>query len=143
MEYIPDEAPVPDEPAPDFIEKILRPINAQKGDDLPVSTFIGYEDGTMPMGTSAYEKRGIATSLPVWDSTACLQCNMCSYVCPHAVIRPYLLDANELANAPEGFEAVQAKGPKAKNLAYSLQVSALDCTGCGSCVTSVPQRARP
>ncbi|MBQ6539752.1 MAG: pyruvate:ferredoxin (flavodoxin) oxidoreductase, partial [Oscillospiraceae bacterium] len=140
--YIPDEPPVPEEPVPDFIEKILRPINAQKGDDLPVSTFIGYEDGTMPMGTSAYEKRGIATSLPVWDSTACLQCNLCSYVCPHAVIRPYLLDANEVAAAPEGFETVQAKGPKAQNLAYSLQVSTLDCTGCGSCVGVCPTKGK-
>ena len=81
---------------PDFIRKILRPCNAQQGDKLPVSTFIGYEDGTMPLGTTAYEKRGIATRLPVWDSTACIQCNRCSFVCPHAVIRPYLLDGDFL-----------------------------------------------
>ena len=74
---------------PDVIRNILVPINAQKGDDLPVSAFRGMEDGTMPLGTSQYEKRGIATHLPVWDAAECLQCNMCSFVCPHAVIRPY------------------------------------------------------
>ena len=122
--------------APDFIEKILRPCNALKGDDLPVSTFIGYEDGTMPLGTTAWEKRGIATQLPVWDATACLQCNRCSFVCPHAVIRPYLLDDEETANAPADFITVPAKGTK--GLQFSLQISDMDCTGCGSCVASCP-----
>ena len=121
---------------PDFIKNILQPCNAQKGDLLPVSTFIGYEDGTMPMGTTAYEKRGIATQIPVWDSTACIQCNRCSYVCPHAVIRPYLLTEEEAANAPEGFISVPANG--AKDYKFSLQISEMDCTGCGSCVASCP-----
>jgi len=125
---------------PDFIRNILRPCNAQKGDDLPVSTFIGYEDGTMPLGTTAYEKRGIATRIPVWDSTACIQCNRCSFVCPHAVIRPYLLDEKEVAGAPEGFVTVPAKG--AKEYAFSLQVSDMDCTGCGSCVASCPMSGK-
>jgi len=121
---------------PDFIKNILQPCNAQKGDLLPVSTFIGYEDGTMPMGTTAYEKRGIATQIPVWDSTACIQCNRCSYVCPHAVIRPYLLTEEEAANAPEGFVSAPANG--AKEYKFSLQISEMDCTGCGSCVASCP-----
>ena len=128
---------------PPFIKNILRPINSQKGDDLPVSTFVGYEDGTMPMGTSAYEKRGIATDLPVWDSVKCIQCNMCSFVCPHAVLRPYLLDDAESANAPSGFEMVQAKGgEKAKKFKFSLQISALDCTGCGNCEAVCPEKVQ-
>ena len=126
--------------APDFIEKILRPCNALKGDDLPVSTFLNYQDGTMPLGTTAYEKRGIATRLPVWDATACIQCNRCSFVCPHAVIRPYLLNEAEVAAAPEGFVTVPAKG--VKDLAFSLQVSDMDCTGCGSCVASCPMSGK-
>lgn len=126
---------------PDFIKNILRPINALKGDDLPVSTFIGYEDGTMPLGTTAYEKRGIATRIPVWEGSSCAQCNRCSFVCPHGVIRPYLLDEEEVEKAPEGFETVAAKGlPKDKNqeLYFSMQVSEMDCTGCGSCVAACP-----
>ena len=125
---------------PSFIENILRPCNALKGDDLPVSTFIGYEDGTMPLGTTAYEKRGIATRLPVWDSAACIQCNRCSFVCPHAVIRPYLLDEAETAAAPEDFITVPAKGTK--GLHFSLQISDMDCTGCGSCVSSCPMSGK-
>ena len=121
---------------PFFIKNILQPCNAQSGDELPVSTFIGYEDGTMPMGTSAYEKRGIATQIPVWNSEACIQCNRCSYVCPHAVIRPYLLNDEEVKNAPEGFATAEAKG--AAGLHFSLQISDVDCTGCGSCVASCP-----
>jgi len=122
-------------PVPKFISDILEPINAQKGDALPVSTFIGYEDGTMPMGTSAYEKRGIAAFIPVWEPQKCLQCNMCSYVCPHAVIRPYLLNEAEAAAAPEGFTHVPAKGKAAEGLRYAIQISNLDCTGCGSCAS--------
>lgn len=125
---------------PEFIEKILRPCNALKGDDLPVSTFLGYEDGTMPLGTTAYEKRGIATQIPVWDSSACIQCNRCSFVCPHAVLRPYLLDEAENANAPDGFVTVAAKGTK--GLFYSLQISEMDCTGCGSCAASCPMSGK-
>ena len=125
---------------PAFIRNILQPCNAQQGDKLPVSTFIGYEDGTMPLGTTAYEKRGIATQIPVWDSAACIQCNRCSFVCPHAVIRPYLLDEKEAANAPEGFVSVPAKG--AKEYAFSLQISEMDCTGCGSCAASCPMSGK-
>ena len=131
-----DPAPVPEKAVPSFIENILRPCNALKGDDLPVSTFIGYEDGTMPLGTTAYEKRGIATRIPVWNSTACIQCNRCSFVCPHAVIRPYLLNEDEVAEAPADFVTIPANGTQ--GLAFSLQISEMDCTGCGSCVASCP-----
>ncbi len=124
---------------PYVIKNILVPINAQKGDNLPVSAFKGMEDGTMPLGTSRYEKRGIATHLPVWDATECLQCNMCSFVCPHAVIRPFLLDEAEAANAPEGLVMVDAKGPQLAGMKYAMGVSTLDCTSCGSCVSSCPK----
>ena len=135
-----DAITVREKAVPDFIEKILRPCNALKGDDLPVSTFIGYEDGTMPLGTTAYEKRGIATQIPIWDSSACIQCNRCSFVCPHAVLRPYLLDEDETAKAPADFVTVTAKGTKGLN--YSLQISEMDCTGCGSCVASCPMSGK-
>ena len=135
-----DSPKAEDDNVPDFIRNILRPCNAQKGDNLPVSAFIGYEDGTMPLGTTAYEKRGIATRIPVWEPAACIQCNRCSFVCPHAVIRPYLLDEKESANAPEGFVSVPAKG--AKEYTFSLQVSEMDCTGCGSCVSSCPMSGK-
>ncbi len=127
-----------DEPA--FIKNILRPLNSQKGDSLPVSSFLPYKDGTMPLGTTAYEKRGIATSVPVWDPTACVQCNRCSYVCPHAVLRPYLLNEEEVKNAPENFKLKKAIGKGAEGLSYSLQVSTLDCTSCGSCASVCPAK---
>ncbi len=127
------DAPKQKRNVPEVVTKILDPINLQKGDDLPVSVFADYKDGVMDMGMTAYEKRGIATMVPVWDPDKCLQCNLCSYVCPHAVIRPYLLTEEEKAQAPEGFVAVPAKGKQAAGLSYSLQISSLDCTGCGSC----------
>lgn len=124
---------------PDFIKNILVPVNNLKGDDLPVSTFLDHKDGTMPLGTSAYEKRGIATTLPIWDSTECIQCNMCSYVCPHGVIRPFLLDKDEEANAPHGFEMTDAKGKELSGMKYAIKISTMDCTGCGVCVSSCPK----
>ena len=130
------------ENVPDIIKNILVPINAQKGDLLPVSAFKGMEDGTMPLGTSQYEKRGIATHLPVWNQDECIQCNMCSFVCPHAVIRPYLLDEKEAASAPAGMILVDAKGPKMDGLKYTMGVSTLDCTSCGSCVSSCPKSGK-
>jgi pyruvate-ferredoxin/flavodoxin oxidoreductase len=126
-------------PVPAFITNILEPLNAQKGDSLPVSAFLDYADGTMPMGTSAYEKRGIATNLPVWKPADCLQCNMCSFVCPHSVIRPFLLDKKESKHAPAGFAQTPGKGA-AKEYQYSLQVSTLDCTGCGCCEAVCPAK---
>lgn len=125
---------------PEMIRKIVMPINAQRGDDLPVSTFVGHEGGTFTMGTSVHEKRGIATSLPVWDAEKCIQCNRCAYVCPHAAIRPFLLDGEETQNAPETFQTVPANG--AKQYRYTLQVSTLDCTGCGSCAASCPAKEK-
>ena len=131
-----------DENLPYVIKNILVPINAQKGDDLPVSAFKGMEDGTMPLGTSRYEKRGIATHLPVWDASECLQCNMCSFVCPHAVIRPFLLDEGEVKAAPVDMTLVDAKGPGLAGLQYTMGVSTLDCTSCGSCVASCPKSGK-
>ena len=127
---------------PDVIRNILVPINAQKGDELPVSAFKGMEDGTMPLGTSQYEKRGIATHLPVWDAAECLQCNMCSFVCPHAVIRPFLLSEDEVKAAPAGMTFADAKGAKVKDYKYTMGVSTLDCTSCGSCVSSCPKSGK-
>lgn len=123
---------------PAFIKNILMPLNAQKGDMLPVSAVMDYQDGTMPMGTTAYEKRGIASRIPIWDAESCAQCNRCSYVCPHGVIRPYLLDAEEKAAAPEGFVTTGAKG--AEGFFFSLQISDMDCTGCGSCAAVCPKK---
>ena len=127
---------------PDVIRNILVPINAQKGDELPVSAFKGMEDGTMPLGTSQYEKRGIATHLPVWDAAECLQCNMCSFVCPHAVIRPFLLSEDEVKAAPAGMTFADAKGANLKDYKYTMGVSTLDCTSCGSCVSSCPKSGK-
>lgn len=128
------------ETLPAMIRDIVMPINAQQGDSLPVSTFVGHEGGTFTMGTSVYEKRGIATQLPVWDPVKCLQCNRCAYVCPHAAIRPFLLDRTEAGKSPEGFKRVSANG--AKEYQYTLQVSTMDCTGCGSCAAVCPAKEK-
>ena len=128
---------------PAVVENILRPVNAQKGDDLPVSAFAGYEDGVIDMGLTAYEKRGIAVKTPAWNAEACIQCNRCAFVCPHAAIRPYLLDEQEAAKAPEGFTTVALKGGKnlPKGTRYAIQVSQFDCTSCGSCADVCPAGA--
>jgi pyruvate-ferredoxin/flavodoxin oxidoreductase len=125
---------------PDFIKNILRVINRQEGDSIPVSAFIGAEDGTFPQGTAAYEKRGIAVNVPEWQKDNCIQCNQCSYICPHAVIRPVLLTSEEVKNAPEEFETVGAKGKGLEQFAYRVQVSTLDCTGCGNCANICPAK---
>ena len=125
---------------PEAVRGLLLPINRQKGDDLPVSSFVNYADGCVPLGLTAYEKRGIAVRVPSWDASKCIQCNRCSFVCPHAVIRPFLLDEGEKSAAPEGFTTVPANG-KAKGLHFALAVSELDCTGCGSCAQSCPSGA--
>ena len=131
---------VDDASLPAVVRDILLPINRQKGDDLPVSAFVSNVDGSIEMGLTAFEKRGIAVNVPKWHSDKCIQCNRCALVCPHAVIRPYLMDAAEVASAPEGLQAVPAKG-KAAGMQFTLLVSNLDCTGCGSCATSCPVSA--
>ena len=136
------DAPAAPRDVPEVVTKLLDPINAQKGDDLPVSAFKGYEDGVMDMGLTAYEKRGIATRVPVWDPEKCIQCNRCSYVCPHAVIRPYLLTEAEKAAAPEGLKTAPAKGRQAEGLHFAMAVSNLDCTGCGSCENVCPAKEK-
>ncbi len=130
-----------EEKLPDVVAGLLRPINRQKGDDLPVSAFRGYEDGRIDMGLTAFEKRGIALSVPKWDESKCIQCNRCALVCPHAVIRPYLLTDEEKQNAPAGFETIPANGA-AKGMHFTIQVSAHDCTGCGSCVACCPAKEK-
>ncbi|MDO4773032.1 MAG: pyruvate:ferredoxin (flavodoxin) oxidoreductase [Bacillota bacterium] len=127
---------------PDFIKQILRPMNAGKGDELPVSAFVGREDGTFEAGTSAYEKRGIAVNVPEWNSENCIQCNQCSFVCPHAAIRPFLLNEGEEANKPANFSTVKAKGKDLEGYTYKIQISSLDCTGCGNCVDICPAKEK-
>ena len=121
--------------APAFIQDVVAVMNRQEGERLPVSAMVKYglEDGTWPAGTSQYEKRGAAVEVPAWDAAKCIQCNQCSLVCPHAAIRPILLDSAEEAAKPAGFETVPARGMSGK-YTYRIQVSPYDCTGCGSCV---------
>ncbi|MGI6084839.1 MAG: pyruvate:ferredoxin (flavodoxin) oxidoreductase [Acetivibrionales bacterium] len=127
---------------PEFITKVMEPMNAQKGDSLPVSTFKGAEDGTFPAGTSAYEKRGIAVTVPEWQSQNCIQCNQCSLACPHAAIRPFLFNEEEKKNAPETLTTIPAQGSQFKGYQYKIQVSPLDCTGCGNCADVCPAKEK-
>ena len=122
--------------AQDFVNNIQCKINAQEGNSLPVSAFKDYVDGTTPSGTAAYEKRGIAVNVPVWVPDNCIQCNRCAYVCPHAAIRPVAMTADETANAPEGIKTLPLTGMK--EYTFTMTVSALDCTGCGSCANVCP-----
>ncbi len=128
---------------PEYITKVVDVINAQKGDDLPVSTFAGSEDGQFPLGTAAYEKRGIAVNVPEWQSENCIQCNQCAYVCPHAAIRPFLMTEEEVAAAPAGTETKTATPAKVfGGLNFRIQVSPLDCTGCGNCADVCPSKVK-
>ena len=127
--------------APDFVKHIADVVNAQAGDTLPVSVFNDYVDGTIPAGTSAYEKRGIAVKVPEWQADNCIQCNTCAFVCPHAAIRPFLLTDEEAANAPEGIKMQQGKAVF-KEYKYALSVSVLDCTGCGNCSDVCPAKEK-
>lgn len=126
---------------PAFIKNVVEPINAQKGDDLPVSAFVGREDGTFPSGTTRFEKRGIAVNVPEWQVDNCTQCNQCAYVCPHACIRPFLMTADELAGAPKGTTSAKGTGGT-KEYQFRIQISVLDCTGCGNCADVCPAKEK-
>lgn len=125
---------------PAFIKDIQNPMNRQEGESLPVSAFKGMEDGTFPSGTAAYEKRGIAINVPEWQVDNCIQCNQCSYVCPHAVIRPVLMTSEEAANAPAGMLSKPAVG--VKDMQYAITISPADCTGCGNCAQVCPAKEK-
>ncbi len=130
----------------EYVEKIAKPVNAAKGDSLPVSVFNGYEDGSLENGTSQYEKRGIGVMVPKWIEENCIQCNQCSFVCPHAVIRPFLISEDEMEKAPEGVKnhVLDAKGKevKGKGFKYKIQTSVLDCTGCDLCAEICPTKEK-
>ncbi len=129
-----------EESEPDFVKNVMRPMLAQKGDTLPVSALP--PDGIFPTGTSCYEKRGVAINVPEWQPENCIQCNQCSFVCPHAVIRPVLAKKESLKESPKDFITVEAKGKELKGLRYRIQVSPLDCTGCGNCAQVCPSKKK-
>ena len=135
------ENPNKDRLAPAFVKEIADVVNAQAGDTLPVSVFNDYVDGTIPAGTTAYEKRGIAVKVPEWQAEHCIQCNSCAFVCPHAAIRPFLLTDEEAANAPEGLKIQDGKATF-KAYKFALSVSVLDCTGCGNCADVCPSKEK-
>ena len=128
---------------PHFIEKILEPVNSMNGDAIPVSDFVPYADGSYPAGTSSWEKRGIAVKVPHWNASKCIECNQCSYVCPHASIRPYLVTEEETAASPVAIDTLDVKGLKEnpKGYRFTIGVSTLDCQGCGSCAKVCPMGA--
>ncbi len=126
------------EGAPDFVNNVMVPMNNQIGDDLPVSAFVGREDGTLPSGTTRWEKRGVASMVPEWESEYCIQCNQCAYVCPHAAIRPFLLNTEDVKGLASGVSLLDGKGGALKDYKFRIQVSVLDCTGCGNCVAVCP-----
>ncbi|MEI6124377.1 MAG: pyruvate:ferredoxin (flavodoxin) oxidoreductase [Bacteroidota bacterium] len=139
---LPADAVVEDKTRPDFIKNVFDPINAMKGDDLPVSAFLGREDGTFPSGTTRFEKRGIAVNVPEWVPENCIQCNQCAYVCPHAAIRPFLLNDTDLKKAPAGTKTLKAIGKELEGLQFRIQVTVLDCTGCGNCADICPSKIK-
>ena len=127
---------------PEFVREVVIPMNAQEGGDLPVSKFADRANGEFPMGTSAYEKRAIALTVPEWQMDSCIQCNQCSYVCPHSAIRPFLINEEEKANAPAGFESKKAIGKGLEDLTFRIQISTADCTGCGNCADVCPSKEK-
>ena len=135
-----EKVPVKEEP--DFVKNIQRPMARHEGDELPVSTFKGMEDGTYPLGTTAYEKRGIAPMLPEWQIDKCIQCGRCSYICPHATLRLFLLDDDEVKRAPDTFKAKKAVGKGLEHLHLRVQVAPLDCTGCANCADVCPAKGK-
>ena len=124
---------------PEFVKDVAKPCLELLGDGLPVSAFA--PDGTLPMGTAAYEKRRVALTIPVWNADKCVQCTECSLVCPHASIRPFVLDSQEAAGIPEGMSLAEAHSPALKGLKFRIQVYPADCQGCGSCATVCPGHA--
>ena len=137
-----EDASAEEKDLPDFVRNIMIPMNRHEGDKLPVSAFLGREDGTFPQGTTKYEKRKIAVDVPEWQPDKCIQCNQCSYVCPHAVIRPFLLTQDEARKAPEGFISKKAVGKGFENYNFRIQVSVFDCTGCGNCAEVCPAKEK-
>ena len=137
-----DEELVIDPSLPEYVRKVLIPMNRAKGDDIPVSTFSEYADGVMPISMAKYEKRGVADNVPVWDPDKCIGCNRCSLVCPHAAIRPVLFTEEEAAAAPESCVTRKAIGKGFEGLRYRIQVGVMDCQGCGSCVNVCPAKEK-
>lgn len=121
---------------PEFVKELLRPMSALQGNKIPVSKFVGREEGIIPSGTSQYEKRGIAVNVPEWNSANCIQCNQCSFVCPHAAIRPFLITEEQSKDL--GVEGVSALGKGLEKYQYRIQIDPLDCTGCGNCADICP-----
>lgn len=128
----------------EFVERIVKPMDAALGDTLPVSAFLGYEDGSFEHGTTEYEKRGVGVMVPRWIEANCIQCNQCASVCPHAVIRPFLINDDEMKKAPRGVKehSLEAKGTKGEKLNFKIQISPLDCTGCELCVHECPTKEK-
>ena len=123
------------------VRELMEPIARMEGDSLPVSAFMGYEDGQFELGASAYEKRGVAVTVPHWDETKCIQCNQCAYVCPHATIRPFAMTDEEVAAGPETMRTLDMKNPKGKGLKFAIAISPLDCMGCTNCAKVCPKQA--
>jgi pyruvate-ferredoxin/flavodoxin oxidoreductase len=135
--------PEPEDPnKSDFIRNVFDKVNKFEGDDIPVSAFLGREDGTFPVGTTQLEKRGIAVTVPEWIPANCIQCNQCAYVCPHAAIRPFLLDEKEKKNAPADMVTLKALGKELAGLEFRIQVTVLDCTGCSNCLDVCPAKTK-
>ncbi|HBG00760.1 MAG TPA: pyruvate:ferredoxin (flavodoxin) oxidoreductase, partial [Firmicutes bacterium] len=134
------EAAAAVEPTTPFVDNVVRPVQSLKGNSLPVSAFS--PDGLMPTGTTAYEKRGVAINVPKWIAENCIQCNQCSFVCPHAVIRPFLATEDDLADAPADFQTLKGVGRDLADLRYRIQISPLDCTGCGNCAQVCPAKEK-
>ena len=125
-----------------YVKDVMSPANAMRGDAIPVSKLMSGADGTLPQGTAAFEKRGVAVSVPQWDEEACIQCNRCAYICPHACIRPMVMDADEVVSAPRQTRMHDMRGKGCEIYAYTMTVSVLDCTGCGSCVEACPAKTK-